>query len=216
MIRVSMKYYRDRTFHFRALRGGFTLAEVVTAVAILAIIMIAVSTFQYNVLNYNRTAADSLTNAQEAQALIKTMAKELRAMQQSANGSYPIASAGTSTVTFFSDVDADGNEEQVRYYMTGTTIYRGIIKPTGSPLAYTGAETTKTLATGMRNSSTTPTFEYFGSTYAGTSSPMTYPLTITNIRLIKVNLTIDTDPNKAPILRTFTTQVVLRNLKDNL
>ncbi|MBP6858939.1 MAG: prepilin-type N-terminal cleavage/methylation domain-containing protein [Candidatus Pacebacteria bacterium] len=206
MIRVPVKYSKR----------GFTLAEVITAVAILSLIMVAVSAFQYNVLSYNRIAEVSLTNAQEAQALIKTISKELRATQQSANGAYPIAAAATSTITFFSDTDRDGNEEQVRYYLASSTLYRGIIRPTGSPLTYTGSESTKILATGLRNSSTTPVFEYFDSTYAGTSSPMTYPITITNIRLVKVNLTIDTDPSRAPVLRTFTTQTVLRNLKDNL
>jgi prepilin-type N-terminal cleavage/methylation domain-containing protein len=206
MIRVPVKYGKR----------GFTLAEVITAVAILSLIMVAVSAFQYNVLSYNRIAEVSLTNAQEAQALIKTISKELRATQQSANGAYPIAVAATSTITFFSDTDKDGTEEQVRYYLASSTLYRGIIKPTGSPLSYTGSESRKILATGLRNSSTTPVFEYFGSTYAGTSSAMTYPLTITNIRLVKVNLTIDTDPSRAPVLRTFTTQTVLRNLKDNL
>jgi len=196
--------------------SGFTLAEVITSVAILTVIMGAVSLFQYNVLTYNRSSAVSLTNAQEAQAIIKVIAKELRATQPSANGAYPIASAGTSTITFFSDVDGDGAEEQVRYYLTGTTVYRGTIKPSGSPLVYTAAESTKILATGIRNASTSPLFEYFDSTYAGTSSPMTYPLTTTAIRLVKINLTIDTDMNKAPILRTYTTQVGLRNLKDNL
>lgn len=202
--------------HLAHSNSGFTLAEIITAVAILSLIMVAVSTFQYNVLSYNRSAQVSLTNAQEAQSLIKTVAKELRAMQQSANGAYPIAVAATSTITFFSDTDRDGTEEQVRYYLASSTLYRGIIKPSGSPLAYTGSESTKILATGLRNSSSTPVFEYFDSTYAGTSSPMTYPLTLTSIRLVKVNLTIDTDPNKAPVLRTFTTQTVLRNLKDNL
>lgn len=202
--------------HLAHSNSGFTLAEIITAVAILSLIMVAVSTFQYNVLSYNRSTQVSLTNAQEAQSLIKTISKELRAMQQSANGAYPIATAATSTITFFSDADRDGTEEQVRYYLASSTLYRGIIKPSGSPLAYTGSESTKILATGLRNSSSTPVFEYFDSTYAGTSSPMTYPLTLTSIRLVKVNLTIDTDPNKAPVLRTFTTQTVLRNLKDNL
>ena len=137
-------------------------------------------------------------------------------MQQSANGAYPIAAAGTSSITFFSDTDKDGTEEQVRYYLASSTLYRGIVKPSGSPLTYSGSETRRVLATGLRNSSTTPVFEYFDGSYAGTSTPMTYPLAITSVRLVKVNLTIDTDPNKAPILRTFTTQTVLRNLKDNL
>ena len=202
--------------HRRIHNRAFTLAEIITVVAITVVIMIAVGSFQYNVLNYNRSSAVSLTNAQEAQSLVKVMAREIRATEPSSNGAYPIAAAATSTMTFFADVDGDGTKEQIRYYIATTSVYRGVVKPTGSPLVYTGAETFKILATGIRNASSSPIFEYYDGTYEGTSSPMTYPLTITAIRLIRVNLTIDTDPNKAPVWRTFTTQVGLRNLKDNL
>lgn len=196
---------------------GFTLIEVITTIAIFVVIMIAVSAFQYNVLNYNRIGTVALTNAQEVESLLKTMAKEIRSMESGSDGSYAISAAATTSLTFFADVDSDGNKEKVRYYIATTTIYRGIIKPTGSPASYIqGNETTKTLVTGIRNSPSTPIFDYFDSMYAGTSTPMTYPLNLTSIRLVKVTLTIDTDPNKAPVLRTYTTQVGLRNLKDNL
>ncbi len=198
------------------LNKGFTLAEVITAVAILTMIMVAVAAFQYNVLDYNRSTAVSLTNTQEAQSIIKTVAKELRAMQSSANGAYPIASAATSSLTFYSDTDSDGLEDRVRYYLTGSTLYRATLEPSGNPPVYTGTESIRTLATGILNSPTTSIFEYFGGSYAGTSSPMTYPLTLTDIRLIKVTLTVDTDPAKTPIQRSFSTQATLRNLKDNL
>ena len=202
--------------HFSRYTRAFTLVEIITVVALLGIIMIAVSTFQYNVLTYNRASEVSLTNAEEAQSLIKVMAKELRSMEASSNGAYPISVAATSTITFFADVDGDGTKEQIRYYIGTTTVRRGVIKPTGSPLAYTGGESLRTLATGIRNASSSPLFEYFDNTYEGTSSPMTYPLTVTSIRLIRVSLTIDTDLSKIPVLKTFTTQVGLRNLKDNL
>jgi hypothetical protein len=38
----------------------------------------------------------------------------------------------------------------------------------------------------------------------------------TNVRLIKINLMIDVDPNRAPVIKTYTSQVSIRNLKDNL
>lgn len=200
---------------------AFTIVEVVVSISILVIIMAAVSSFQYDVLNYNRSSATTLTNIQEAQSIVKVMAKEIRSMSPSSNGAYPILSAGTSTVTFFADVDSDGTKEKIRYYIgttttTRNTIYRGFVKPSGSPISYSGSESTKILATGIRNSSSTPIFEYYNSTYTGTSSAMTYPLAITTIRLVRINLTIDSDPNKSPVLKTFTTQVNLRNLKDNL
>jgi type II secretory pathway pseudopilin PulG len=196
--------------------SGMTLTEILVTISILIVIMGAVSLFQFNVLNYNRSAAVSLTNAYEAQNILKVAAKELRSMEQSSTGTYSILSAATGTLTFYADVDSDGSKEQIHYYLSTTTLYRGILKPSGSPIAYTGSESIKILATGIRNSSTTPVFEYFDATYAGTSTPMTYPLNLTNIRSIKINLTIDTDPSKSPILRSFSTQASLRNLKDNL
>lgn len=196
---------------------GFTLIEVVTSIVVLVSIMIAVSAFQFNVLNYNNSSKVALINTQDAQSLLKVMSRELRSMEPSSNGSYPIAAAATNTVTFFTDLDADGTKEQIRYYIATTSLYRGIIKPTGSPLTYVaGNETRKILATGIRNSSATPMFEYFNSSYAGTTTPLTYPLNIPVIRLVRVSLTIDSDPNKSPVVRTFTTQSALRNLKDNL
>lgn len=198
-------------------KRGFTLVEVVTTISIFVVIMIAVSMFQYNVLNYNRSGTVALTNAQEVESLLKTIAKEIRSMELGSDGSYAISAAATTSLTFFADVDSDGSKEKVRYYIATTTIYRGIIKPTGSPVSYIPSnETKKILVTGIRNSTSTPVFEYFDGMYAGTSTPMTYPLNLTSIRLVKVTLTIDTDPNKAPVLRTYSTQAGLRNLKDNL
>jgi prepilin-type N-terminal cleavage/methylation domain-containing protein len=198
-------------------KNGFTLVEVMVTITIMTLIMVAVSAFQYNVINFNRSAGVSLNNTQEVQSLMKVMARELRSMVPGSNGAYPISVAATSTVSFFADPDGDGLKDQIRYYVATTTLFRGIIKPTGSPLTYVpGNETIKILATGIVNSSTTPMFEYFTSAYAGTSTALTYPLNIPIIRLIKVNLTIDTDKNKSPNVRTYSTQTTLRNLKDNL
>lgn len=200
----------------RSTTRGMTLAEVLVSVSILVVVMVAVGTFQFNVITNNRSTQVRLTNIQEASNVVKVISKELRAMTPSANGSYAIESAGTSTIVFFTDINGDSSPERIRYYLASTTLYRGLKSPSGSPAVYTGTESIKVVATGIRNSSTTPVFEYFDGAYAGTGSAMTYPLVLTSIRLIKANLVIDSDPNKSPIPRTFSTQASLRNLKDNL
>ena len=184
--------------------------------------MAAVWAFQYSVFNSNRTGVVSLTNAQEIQLLQKTMAREIRSMEPGSDGAYPIVAASTSSLTFFANIDSDTGKEKIRYFIgtttaTSNTIYRGIIEPTGTPATYpANTEKLKLIITGVRNATSTPMFQYFDSMYAGTSTPMTYPLNLTSIRLIKMTLSIDTDPTKSPVVRTYTTQVSLRNLKDNL
>lgn len=201
---------------------GMTLAEIVVVVGIFGLIALAITSFQKNVITFNKFSQDSLSSAQDARAVLRTMVKELRTASPGSDGAYAIAQAATNTMTFFSDTDNDGLKEKVRYYIatsTGSTyiLKRGSIKPSGSPAVYSSAqESFTTLAYNIKNATSTALFEYYDSTYAGTSTPLTYPITVTAIRLVKINVMIDADPTKSPIPRLYTSQVSLRNIKDNL
>ncbi len=196
---------------------GVTLVEVLVALGIFVMIYLTVTNFQLFIFRGNKTAFDSIQSAQDARAILAVMVRELRSVKPGNNGSYPIALTSTSSVTFFSDIDADGLQEQVRYFLATTTLKKGVIKPTGAPLAYLPAqETLSILAYNIKNGTTTSMFEYFDNSYTGTTSPLTQPVTPSNVRLVKINLLIDADPNHSPIPRHYTSQVALRNLKDNL
>lgn len=197
-------------------KKGFTLVEVIISITIFILVIITISLFQFNVINHSNSSQISLSNIYESEAILKTMIKEMRTMKSSANGSYPILNVATSTITFYSDSDGNGIIEQIRYYLSTTTLYRGKTDPSGTPATYNiNNESKKILVTGVRNDSNFPIFEYYSSVYAGTSTSMTYPIDIKSVRLIKINLTIDSDPNKSPVPITFTSQTSLRNLKDN-
>lgn len=196
---------------------GLTLIEIIVVLGILGFIMLAVGTFQRNVIVYNKFAQDGLLSAQDARSILRIMVRDLRTASQSNTGTYAISQAGTSTIVFFSDTDSDGLKERIRYFTSSSTLMRGSIVPTGSPSAYvTGNETFSTLAYNIDTATTTAMFEYYDNTYNGTSSPMAQPVTVTDIRLVKINLIIDADPNRSPVQRVYTSQVNLRNLKDNL
>jgi prepilin-type N-terminal cleavage/methylation domain-containing protein len=196
---------------------GFTIVEIIIVVGILGIIMLAVSSFSVNVLKNNKYSQDALSSVQDARVIIRTMAKELRSASRGNNGSYPVVQASTSTISFFSDSNGDGVKEQIRYFISTSTLRKGMIVPTGSPLTYNSAnEIITTLAYNVKNTATSSLFEYYDNTYAGTSSPLTQPVSVTQVRLVKINLVIDADPNRSPNVRVYTSQVNLRNLKDNL
>lgn len=197
--------------------AGFTLVETLVALAILTIIFLVVSRFQLNILGFNKTSYDSLQSSQDARSILRVIVAELRSAQPSNNGAYPLVNAATSSITFYSDSDNDGLKEQIRYYLATTTLKKGVIVPTGSPLAYNPAqEKTSFLAYNIKNGTSTALFQYFDNTYTGTTSPLAQPVNVSNVRLVKINLTIDADPNKSPIPREYSSQVMLRNLKDNL
>ena len=57
---------------------------------------------------------------------------------------------------------------------------------------------------------------FISSNYDGITDPLPSPIDTLNVRLIKINLIIDHDPVKSPPPFLMTTQVSIRNLKDNL
>jgi type II secretory pathway pseudopilin PulG len=198
---------------------GITVVEIVVAVGIVSMIAVVASTFQQNVFVYNRNVSGSLTTAQDARAIVRTITTELRSTAPSSNGAYPIVQAATSSITFFSDIDGNGTVEQIRYFASSTKLYRGVVVPTGSPLVYNSAtEKLNLLSANLRNTASTSIFSYFAGTYNGTASTseLAQPVSITAVRLVKISLILDVDQNSLPISRTYTTQVTLRNLKDNL
>jgi type II secretory pathway pseudopilin PulG len=198
-------------------QGGMTLVEVLITLGIFVAVIIAVGTFEANIFIYQGEVSNSFATAQNAQVILKTMLTELREMAPAADGSYALVNAGSTTVSFFSDPDNDGTEEQITYTLSSTTLYKAIIQPSGNPPTYAVAnQSTTTLLIGLRNGLVTPVFQYFDTNYNGTSSPLTQPVTTTAVRLVKVNVTLDMDPNRSPAPITYTVQANLRNLKSNL
>ncbi|MEK7552382.1 MAG: prepilin-type N-terminal cleavage/methylation domain-containing protein [Patescibacteria group bacterium] len=203
------KYYKNK-------QNGFTLLELVVVIGILSFVVFMVFRLESDIFVLNGLSQSSLNSHFQGQNVMRTIIPELRKSASSNLGAFPIVSVATSSITFFSDVDDDPIIEQVRYYKQGSTIMKGVINPVGSPLVYNPAsEVVSVLATDIANSTSTPIFEYYDTNYDGTSAPLSTPIDLLSIRLIKVTVVIDNNSNKLPAPLTFTSQVTLRNLKDN-
>lgn len=183
---------------------------------IMILISVAISAFVKNILTMNRFYAESVTAQEGARRAIKVMDKEVRALSPSSTGAYPIAQAGSSTFVFYSDVDNDSYKERIRYFVDGSSLKKGTIEPAGNPLAYNPAdETFIELSHGFAND-LAPLFSYYDADYDGTTDPLSDPIDVSSIRLLKITLMIDQDPLRPPGPITITTQITMRNLKDNL
>ncbi|MCX6752925.1 MAG: prepilin-type N-terminal cleavage/methylation domain-containing protein [Candidatus Nomurabacteria bacterium] len=193
---------------------GFTLIEMAVSTAIFVIILIALTLLARNIWTYNSTISKGFTNVAAGKKAIKMMEAEIRTASAANNGSYAVNQASATSFTFFSDINGDGLKERIRYFMNGSSLQKGTLIPTGSPLGYTGTETVTTLLTNVTNTATI--FNYYDTNYDGTTAALTIPLDVSVVRLVKITLTLDDNPNLPPAPITFTTQISLRNVKDNL
>jgi Tfp pilus assembly protein PilW len=193
---------------------GVTLIEILFGVAVFTLIAIAIGTFSRNLWYYNRAIGNGLDSADAGRTLLKSMTTEIRTASAANTGAYTISQASESSFTFYSDIDDDGTKERVRYFLNGANLQKGVIEPSGNPVTYnSGNEVIKTVATEVTN---TTIFEYYDKDYDGSTTPLTSPITIPSVRLVKMTITLDKDINNPPAAMTFSTQVSMRNLKDNL
>jgi Tfp pilus assembly protein PilW len=196
---------------------GLTVVELLISVAILGLLTGTVTLFQRDIFTLNFTAQSNLSAQLDGRHILKQISAELREASPSSLGAYPIALASSSALTFYTDKDNNGVKERIRYYLSGKNLMRAVLVPTGSPLVYNSANEVSSISvSNIANPSNTPIFQYFDTNYAGTTSPLAFPVDITKVRLVKITTVIEKDPNKSPTPITVTTQVNIRNLKDNL
>lgn len=133
----------------------------------------------------------------------------LREASYGEDGSYPILAAATSSVTFFGDLDVDNSVERVRLYVSGGTLYRGVTDATGNPPSYTGQpEATATIATWVKNATSTPVFTY----YDEAGAQLTGTIDIASVRSVRTRLDVDINPYRAPNILILEGAATLRNL----
>ena len=179
-------------------------------------IMGVIGKFARDIFYYNSVFEGGLTSYDEARKILQPIASQIRSASPSSLGGYSIEQATSTEFIFFTDIDNNGSKERIRYFLSGDTLKSGIIIPTGSPLQYVVAnEKITDIVHGITNGSTS-IFDYYNSNYNGSTAPLTQPVSIMDIRLVKITLVIDADPNRPPASITVTTQVNIRNLKDNL
>jgi prepilin-type N-terminal cleavage/methylation domain-containing protein len=193
---------------------GFTLIEVLFSLSIVVVVSVALTLFARNMWINNSFISNGLQDIDMVRSALKIMTAEIRTAGPADTGAYVVNQVSASAFILYSDIDNDGLRERVRYFLDTGSLKKGVTKPTGSPLAYNLAnEVVTTIVPYVTNANI---FSFYDENYDGTSAALTFPVNIPAIRLVKVTITMDKDPNRPPSPITMTTQVSIRNLKDNL
>lgn len=191
---------------------GFTLAETLVVIAIVGTVGVTLSTVIIQGYRGNAYVFEAASSVDSARRGLFTALQNLREATYGQDGAYPVATAGTSTVTFFADVDQDGPVERVRVYLSGSTLYRGVTNSAGNPPSYTGQpETVQTVVAYVRNGTSTPLFTY----YNASGSVLASPVDVSDIAFVTMDIRTDLNPTRAPNVYQLTGSATLRNLRDN-
>ena len=179
-------------------------------IAVFTFIVLAIMSsvlYFYRTNTYTVEQGSAVISAQRG---VDKMVRVIREAAYASNGAYPIVSIAANEFKFYADLDNDPFIEQVRYYVQGTSLFEGVLDPTGDPPAYTGAETTSILSDYIRNiEQATTTFSYFDKNGMAISNYSK----IGDVRFVTVNVVVNVDVNKLPNQLILRSSAALRNLK---
>ncbi|MCX7928607.1 MAG: prepilin-type N-terminal cleavage/methylation domain-containing protein [Patescibacteria group bacterium] len=196
---------------------GFTLVEVLIVASITVVLGLAILGLQYIISQNQVEVWRNYLSVDEANSNISTMARELRNAKTAENGAYALERAADSELIFYSDYNYDGRVDRIRYTLSGNSLIKGVIEPTGFPVNYPRQnEKIKVVAENVRNG-TTPIFYYYNENWPQdtTNNPLNTPTRLSDTKLMRLYLEINPkeNNNRNYILETY---IQIRSLKENL
>jgi type II secretory pathway pseudopilin PulG len=191
---------------------AFTLVETIITIAATAFIFVTLGMLISYFYKTNAYALEQSTAVGQARRGVEDAMLYLREASYGNDGSYPIKSAATSSVTFYANANNDAVIERVSYSLINKKLYRAVAVPTGSPPSYSAATiSTSTIASPVINSTSTPIFRYFDKN----GSELSVPIDISKVSSVRTTVVIDVNVNRAPVAFTLSGGATLRNLKEH-
>jgi len=209
--------HQHKQYNNTSLNRGFTLLELLVAMGIFTLLIGSVVVILSDTFKNNTIISKQLERQTDGRKVLEQVVDDVRRAEQSSIGSYSVEYAGNNELRFYANLDSDGYIEKVRYFIDGLEFKKGIIKPSGNPLMYvTSTERIVTLARNVTNlARSIYVFSYYDQNYTGSETAMTQPVTASNVRMIKIFLEMEDNPDKTPIALSVQSMAEIRNLKGN-
>jgi len=170
----------------------------ITTLVMGVLCMLLVNIYRTNAYVYEQSSATA-----QARRSIYNITKDLREASYGSDGSSPIQSAASTSITFLADTNDDQTIERVTYASANGVFSRSV---TNAPLD------TTTFATSIVNDASTPIFSYFDAT----GVELTQPIDTTKVTSVIVTLVIKVDANRGPTAFLLSGRATLRNSKNRL
>jgi len=194
---------------------GMTLVEMLIAIGIYTVLMLAITNSITTFYQYNAYALEQSNEVDNARRGVTQWNRDVKEMTTAEDGTWPMAISGEHRLGYYSDTDRDDSVEYVEYILASTTLRKFTYNPTGSPATYdlTTPDSEEILSEYVQNrNQATSTFFYYDNN--GVQLASTSP--IINIRYIQMQIIVNIDPDRNPGEFMLRSSLAPRNLKDNL
>ena len=194
---------------------GMTLVEMLIAIGIYTVLMLAITNSITTFYQYNAYALEQSNEVENARRGVTQWNRDVKEMTTAEDGTWPMAISGEHRLGYYSDTDRDDSVEYVEYILASTTLRKFTYNPSGSPATYdlTTPDSEEILSEYVQNRNhATSTFFYYDNN--GVQLASTSP--IINIRYIQMQVIVNIDPDRNPGEFMLRSSLAPRNLKDNL
>lgn len=196
---------------------GFTLVETVVAIGLFTIIGLGSVLLIGNMFTTSNRVGLVAANTDQARQTVFRFVQEIRKAENANTGDYTIAQASNQEVIFYTNLDGGADVERVRYYLSNNDLYRGVVKPTGTPYSYNLANESSTLLLNDIANQASPLFYYYDGNFTGSEPALTQPINLTQIRYLRMEIMLrNTAGTEADNIITISAGGVVRSLKSNL
>ncbi len=194
----------------------FTFVETLVSLFLIVFIGLLLIVLQHFIYQSQIDAFQNYINIDQTNSIVQTLIRELRNIRLGEDGAYHLVDASDQQIVFFSDIDYDGEAERVKYYLTGTDLYKSTIEPVGYPVTYPTANEVTILLTKFVRNGVNPIFYYYNDSWP--TDTINNPLVINRLaetKIIRVYLELNSNAGQTDnfVLESFSQP---RMLKDNL
>lgn len=198
-------------------KSGFTIIELIVTISIFVVLIFLVAKLAADIAPQAKQQILASDSVDLARSVANKFINEIRNSVPGSDGSYSLYSVGDSQIIFFTSDFGSSVVKRVRYYISGNILYKGVISPTSSPAVYNPSSEVITIVHRYLANNSTPVFYYYDEDYDGTTSALSQPVNINDVRYIRINLIVLKQVTKQDTSTfTVTTGATIRNLKTNL
>ncbi len=198
--------------------NGYTIIELIIAVTLFSMLMLLAVSVLTTIFTGSNQQVIALSNVDQARLVTSQFTNEMRNANTGVDGSFALNTTNDNQIIFYARAASPGTTvNRIRYYITGKTLYKGVIIPTGNPLAYVPANESIKVVQNNLVTTGAPLFTYYDGNYDGSTNPLSQPINVNSVKFIKMNITALTNVKQnATTSFSISSGAVIRNLKNNL